>query len=104
MPRPGRKSKGKGSGKTAPTLTLSDELQAEATRAAAEAIGNWLQASILEHNNDRMIRTLRIEDLENIACAAICGWVQERAKQAHKLGEADKLGELISQVPPLVAP
>ncbi len=104
MPRPGRKSKGKGSGKAAPTLTLNDELQAEATRAAAVGIGNWLQASILEHNNDRMIRTLRIEDLENVACAAICGWVQERAKQAHKLGKADKLGELIRQVPPLVAP
>ncbi len=103
MPRPGRKSKGKGSGKTAPALTLNDELQAEATRAAAVAIGNWLQASILEHNNDRMIRTLRIEDLENVACAAICGWVQERAMQAHKLGEADTLGELIRQVPPLVA-
>ncbi len=104
MPRPGRKSKGKGSGRAAPTLTLNDELQAEATRAAAVAIGNWLQASILEHNNDRIIRTLRIEDLENIACAAICGWVQERAKQAHTIGKADKLGELIRQVPPLVVP
>ncbi len=104
MPRPGRKSKGTGSGKAAPTLTLNDELQAEATRAAALAVGGWLQESILEHNNDRMIRTLRIEDLENVACAAICGWVQERAKQAHKLGEADKLGELIRQVPPLVVP
>ncbi len=104
MPRPGRKSKGKGSGNTAPALTLNDELQAEATHAAAVAIGNWLEESILGHNNDRMIRTLRIEDLENVACAAICGWVQERAKQAHKLGDADKLGELIRQVPPLVVP
>ncbi len=102
MPRPGRKSKGKGSGKTAPTLTLNDELQAKATRAAAVAAGNWLEESILEHNNDRMIRTLRIEDLENIACAAICGWVQKRAQQAQEIGEADKLGELIRQVPPLV--
>ncbi len=104
MPRPGRKSKGKGSGKTAPTLTLNDQLQAEATRAAAMAVGNWLQGSILEHHNDRMVRTLRIEDLENVACAAICGWVQERAKQAHTIGKADKLGELIRQVPPLVVP
>ncbi len=104
MSRPGRKSKGKGSGKTAPTLTLDDQLQVEATRAAAVAAGNWLQEAILKHNNDRMIRTLRIEDLENVACAAICGWVQERAKQAHKLGDADSLGELIRQVPPLVAP
>ncbi len=104
MSRPGRETNGKGGCSAAPTLTLDDQLQAEATRAAAVAAGNWLQESILEHNNDRMIRTLRIEDLENIACAAICGWVQERAKQAHKLGEADKLGELIRQVPPLVAP
>ncbi len=104
MSRPGRETNGKGGGSAAPTLTLDDQLQAEATRAAAVAAGNWLQESILEHNNDRMIRTLRIEDLENIACAAICGWVQERAKQAHKLGEADKLGELIRQVPPLVVP
>ncbi len=44
MPRPGRKSKGKGSGKTAPTLTLNDKLQAEATRAAALAAGNWLRS------------------------------------------------------------
>ncbi len=104
MPRPGRKSKGKGSGKTASTLTLNDKLQTEATRAAAVAAGNWLQESILEHNNDRMIRTLRIEDLESIACAAIGGWLIERAKQAHEIGEADKLGELIRQVPPLVVP
>ncbi len=104
MPRPGRKSKGKGSGNTAPALTLNDELQAEATRAAAVAVGNWLQEGILKHNNDRMIRILRIEDLENIACAAICGWVQKRAQQAHEIGEADKLGELIRQVPPLVVP
>ncbi len=104
MPRPGRKSKGKGSGLAAPTLTLNDQLQAEATRAAAGAIGNWLQKSILEDNNDRMIRTLRIEDLENIACAAICGWVQKRAQQAHEIGEADKLGELIRQVPQFVVP
>ncbi len=64
MPRPGRKSKGKGSGNTAP-LSLNDELQAEATHAAAVAIGNWLEESILGHNNDRMIRTLRIEDLRS---------------------------------------
>ncbi len=104
MPRPGCKSKGKGSGNTAPTLTLNDELQAEATHAAAVAIGNWLEESILGHNNDRMIRTLRIEDLENVACAAICGWLQKRAQQAHAIGEPDKLGELIRQVPPLVVP
>ncbi len=47
MPRPGRKSKGKGSGQTAPTLTLDDQLQAEATRAAAVSAGNWLQESFL---------------------------------------------------------
>ncbi len=102
MPRPGRRSKGKGSGSAAPSP--HDEMQAEATRAAAVAAGNWLQEAILEHNNDRMIRTLRIEDLENIACAAICGWLQKRAQQAHAIGEPDKLGELIRQVPPLMAP
>ncbi len=98
MPRPGRaKRNGRGGGKTAPNP--HDKLQAEATRVAALAIGDWLQESILKHNNDRMIRTFRIEDLENLACAAICGWLQERAKQAYALGEAGKLEELIRQVP-----
>ncbi len=101
MPRPGRKSKGKGSGLAAPTLTLNDQLQAEATRAAAGAIGNWLQEAILKHNNDRMIRILRIEDLENIACAAIGGWLIERAKQAHRLETPDQLTEMIRDVPVL---
>ena len=98
MPRPGR-ADGKGGGSAAPTS--DDEMQAEAKRAAALAAGNWLQEAILKHNNDRMIRTLRIEDLERLACAAICGWLQERAKQAHKLGPDRDLTALIRQVPPL---
>ncbi len=102
MPRSGRSnaSKGNGGGKVAPSS--HDEMQAEATRTAALAAGDWLQKSILEHNNDRMIRTLRIEDLENLACAAICGWLQARSQQAHKLGDVDKLGELIRQVPAIM--
>ncbi len=99
MPRPGR-ADGKGGGFAAPTS--DDEMQAEATRASALAAGNWLQEGILKHNNDRMIRTLRIEDLEGLASAAICGWLQESARQAHRLTKPGELVEMIRQVPTLM--
>ncbi len=64
MPRPGPgKSKEKGAARKA-VPSPDDEMQAEATRAAALAVSEWLQASILKPNNDRMVRT-----------AALTGWL-----------------------------
>lgn len=54
-----------------------DEIQAQTTRAAAVAMGEWLiGAGIVE----RKIIHLRMEDLENMAIAAISGWVIKRAE------------------------
>ncbi len=80
MPRPGRaKGEGKGGGSTAPSH--HDKSQAEATRAAAEAIARQLEGCI-ERNSDRMIRTLTILDLDFLAIAAISTWIKARADQA----------------------
>ncbi len=80
MPRPGRaRGEGKGGGKTAPSH--HDKLQAEATRAATEAIAQQLEGCI-ERNSDRMIRMLTILDLDFLAVAAISTWIKARANQA----------------------
>ncbi len=80
MPRPGRaRRNGRGGGKTAPSH--HDELQAEATRAAAKAIARHLEGCI-ERNSNRMIRTLTMFDLDFLAIAAISAWVLARADQA----------------------
>ena len=96
--RPGRnKATSKGAAKTA--SSLEDNLQAEATRAAALTAGNWLQKAVLKHNNDRMIRTLTIEQLEGLVTAGISGWLTERAKQAHRIGKPEALADMIREVP-----
>ena len=99
MPRPGRRSKAKGKGAAPAVPSLEDGLQAEATRAAALAAGNWLQEAVLKHNNDRMVRTLTIEQLEGLVTAGISGWLTERAKQAHRIGKPEALPDLIREVP-----
>jgi hypothetical protein len=101
MPRPGRnKATRKGAAPAVPSL--EDKLQAEATRAAALTAGNWLQEAVLKNNNDRMIRTLTIEQLEGLATAAISGWLTERAKQAHRIGKPEALPDLIREVPAIL--
>jgi hypothetical protein len=101
MPRRpgGAKAKGKGAASAVPSP--EDDLQAEATRGAALTIAKVFEESYLKHNADRLIRSLRIEDLDRIACAAISGWLTERAKQAHRLGKPDQLTEMIRDVPVL---
>ncbi len=96
--RPGRaKAKGKGAAQAAPNP--EDDLQAEATRAAALTAGDWLQEAVLKHNNDRMIRTLTIDQLEGLVAAGISGWLTERAKQANRIGRPEDLADLIREVP-----
>ena len=54
-----------------------DELQAASTRAAAEAMGQWLiGAGIVQ----KRIIHLNMAELENMATAAISGWVVKRAE------------------------
>ncbi len=100
--RPGRRSKAKGKGAAQAVPSLEDGLQAEATRAAALAVGEWLQESVLKHNNDRMIRTLTIAQLEGLVTAGISGWLTERAKQAHRIGKPETLTDLIREVPAIL--
>ncbi len=95
--QPGRSEKG--SGKTAPSF--EDDRQAEATRAAAQAVAQMLE-SYLEFNADRMVRTLLMTDLEWIAIAAITGWVKARADQA--IAVKRDVNETIRETPRLVMP
>ncbi len=97
--RPGRRSKAKGKGTAFAVPSPEDDLQAEATRAAARAAGGWLKDAVLKHNNDRMIRTLTIEQLEGLVTAGISGWLTERAKQAHRIGKPEALTDMIREVP-----
>ena len=98
MPRSGRaKAKEKRAAKAAPNP--EDDLQAEATRAAALTAGDWLQETILSHNANRMIRTLTIDQLEGLVAAGISGWLTERAKQANRIGKPESLGDMIREVP-----
>ena len=97
--RPGRRSKAKGKGAASAAPSPEDGLQAEATRAAALTAGDWLQEAVLKHNNDRMVRTLTIEQLEGLVTAGISGWLTERAKQAHRIGKPESLIDLIHEVP-----
>ena len=97
--RPGRRSKATSKGAAPAAPSLEDNLQAEATRAAALAAGEWLQESVLKNNNDRMIRTLTIAQLEGLVTAGISGWLTERAKQAHRIGKPESLTDLIREVP-----
>lgn len=57
-----------------------DDNQAEAVqrRAAAMAIGNYLQDTI---RLDRQIRSLKMSELEAIAAAAVAGWTCARAER-----------------------
>ncbi len=97
--RPGRRSKAKGKGAAQAVPSLEDDLQAEATRAAALMAGEWLQKEILAHNSDRMVRTLTLPQLESLVTAGISGWLTERAKQAHRIGKPESLIDLIREVP-----
>ncbi len=99
--RPGpSKAKGKGAAQAVPSL--EDGLQAEATRAAALAAGDWLQEAVLKHNNDRTVRTLTMAQLEGLVTAGISGWLTERAKQAHRIGKPETLTDLIREVPAIL--
>jgi len=60
--------------------TMPDqEFHTHATRAAALAIGEYLQASIKLH---RPIRSLTLFELECLASAAISRWIVMRAERA----------------------
>ncbi len=102
MPRPGRRSKATRKGAAPAVPSLEDDLQAEATRAAARAAGHWLQEAVLKHNNDRLVRTLTIAQLEGLVAAGISGWLTERAKQAHRIGQPEALADLIREVPAIL--
>lgn len=58
-----------------------DEFQAHATREAAKAVGEWLQATL---QIDRPIRTLRMFELEAIAAAAVSRYVVVASEEAAK--------------------
>ncbi|WP_085090259.1 hypothetical protein [Azospirillum oryzae] len=58
-----------------------DEFQAHATREAAKAIGEWLEATL---QLDRQLRTLRLFELEAIAAAAISRYVVVASGEAAK--------------------
>ncbi len=94
---PGRSDKG--GGKTA--SSFEDDQQAEATRAAGQAVAQMLE-SYIEFNADRMIRTLLMTDLEWIAIAAITGWVKARADQAIVVKR--DVEEAIRETPRLIMP
>ena len=95
----GRRSKATSKGAAPAVPSLEDDLQAEATRAAALAAGDWLQESVLKHNNNRLISTLTMAQLEGLVAAGISGWLTERAKQAHRIGKPESLTDLIREVP-----
>ncbi len=94
------KAKGKGAAQAVPSL--EDGLQAEATRAAALAAGDWLQEAVLKHNNDRTVRTLTMAQLEGLVTAGISGWLTERAKQAHRIGRPESLTDLNREEPAIL--
>ena len=56
-----------------------DAFQAHATREAALAIGDWLQASV---KLNRPIRSLTLFELECLAGAAIARWTVVRSERA----------------------
>lgn len=56
--------------------SADDQWQAQVTRAAALAIGEWL-SSAPPGMLDRQVRTLTIQDLEAMAVAAISQWIKE---------------------------
>ena len=56
-----------------------DAFQAHATREAALAIGDWLQASV---KLNRPIRSLTLFELECLAGAAIGRWIVVRSQRA----------------------
>jgi len=84
----------KGGAKASP-LSLDDELQAEATKKAGEAMHPLLQ-QFIEHDFKRPISSLSSNDIEWLAVAAISGWVLSRAKQHKKYG--GDIGELIRKI------
>lgn len=58
-----------------------DELQAEATKAAGDAVLEQLKRA-LANNRERTIRSLYRPEIDNIAMGAISAWVKTRAEQA----------------------
>jgi hypothetical protein len=52
-----------------------DEIQAASTRAAALAMGEWLMAAGI---TGKRIEQLHMHELENMAMAAITGWLNKR--------------------------
>ena len=62
-----------------------DQIQAATTRAAAEAIGEWLiGAGIVQ----KRIIHLSMAELESMATAAISGWVVKRAELQKSLEQS----------------
>lgn len=68
-----------------------DELQAEATRAAGDAVLEQLKRAVAS-DRDRRIRTLCRPEIENIAMGAIAAWVKMRAEQAAREPSRDGPG------------
>lgn len=65
-----------------------DEIQAQTTRAAAIAMGNWMiEAGI----TGKRIDQIRMNELENMAIAAIGGWTIKRAEFLAKERRADPI-------------
>ena len=69
--------------------SLDDNFQAEATAAAAQALGNALERVGI----GRPIRTLTFSELEMLAREAITGWVLKRAEQG-KIYDTEIVGSV----------
>ena len=71
-----------------------DQWQAHVTREAALALGKWLQEANLL---DRKIGSIRIEELQGMAAAAVSRWVvlQSQRLEQSKSGEKDAIRELL---------
>lgn len=59
---------------------IDDQLDAETLRAAAAGVVEQL-ARTFAANPARTVRSLRRVEIENIAQAAISGWIRKRAEQ-----------------------
>ena len=89
------RTKGKGGRKPSRPLSEDDELQANATEKAGEAMLPILEG-LIDKNFARPISTLSKTDIEWLAVAAITGWIHARAEQA-KTYKAD-VGKMIREI------
>lgn len=69
-----------------PPVSFSDEQQRSCVQSAAAGVVEQLKRAVVS-NPDRMIRQLVPIEAENIASAAIAGWVKKRAEIAEAGGD-----------------